>query len=605
MRIIRPYGESRTRQTPEGRRRVLIDNSAGRAAVAISEFARTHDELVIAQWISAVDKIATKPSGQKPASEAQREFRQRLGDACWERLSASCGSAPCLLPGANREYLQKLWQTKIHPYPAGTPKKGKPEPEVTGRWYRAFAGSAEPANADAKAIGELIEKHLHEAELRRGPNGRPKRKGRIQARAETIEKNVLKKRTPAARPAPSPDIVADYLKGNSLPDPVRAIREKAEAIEKNHGRVWLADAGKILYEHWGTRFGTAAGAKEVEDKYPELFALHSALKDCYRRLLKRNRKDTSEHRKKDRDERRLSSLLPANIQEALRLSGKQQANADLNHLVRLGKVMHYSASGGQADRTRSIQNNWPAQVDNSRFWDSDGQAEIKRAEAFVRIWRQALVHARWTLTDWVSMNGGPFQDDIFCSSKTLDKALDTGKFDADLFGRKLQLLFGSRANLFNLPTADSGIEFLRGLISASQNLRHAAFHFQGRGHLLDELAKFSGYFAGTAGASAATLWDKDVEERGARLKAVLAGVHVEEFLTQEQADKVFTLIAGDGVAELVLPRFSRVLRRGKEAWPRRLANKKEYKNQPAHAWHGIRALGTHRGAARTGERPRP
>jgi hypothetical protein len=79
MQIVRPYGSSHSKRAAGGLRRVLIDNTPGRIEHDdIPKFARSHDQLVIAQWISTIDKIARKPTGRKLPTREQREFRNRL-----------------------------------------------------------------------------------------------------------------------------------------------------------------------------------------------------------------------------------------------------------------------------------------------------------------------------------------------------------------------------------------------------------------------------------------------------------------------------------------------------------------------------------------------
>lgn len=57
----------------------------------IAGFARDWPYLVIAQWISAIDKIATKPKADKGATDAQRDLRTRLGAACWDPADTARG----------------------------------------------------------------------------------------------------------------------------------------------------------------------------------------------------------------------------------------------------------------------------------------------------------------------------------------------------------------------------------------------------------------------------------------------------------------------------------------------------------------------------------
>jgi hypothetical protein len=78
MHIVRPCGSSRSKEAERGLRRILVENATGRAERDIPVFARLHDELVIAQWISTVDKIARKPTGRKKPSAEQRTFRHKF-----------------------------------------------------------------------------------------------------------------------------------------------------------------------------------------------------------------------------------------------------------------------------------------------------------------------------------------------------------------------------------------------------------------------------------------------------------------------------------------------------------------------------------------------
>lgn len=196
MRIVRPYGSSRSKPVAGKLHRVLIDNTQERVEHDdIPEFARSHDELVIAQWISAIDKIASKPDGRNQPTHEQRDLRNRIGNACWQQLIA--GGHLLGADSEARPFLANLWWFKIHPYPAGTEqpnpdRKGSSRsPKVKGRWYERFAGEVEPGQADAVEIAAQIEEHLYRREYRLHPAAPTRRHGKIEARAESIGRNVL------------------------------------------------------------------------------------------------------------------------------------------------------------------------------------------------------------------------------------------------------------------------------------------------------------------------------------------------------------------------------------------------------------------------------
>lgn len=573
MKIIRPYGTSRSKKSAGTLRRVLIDNSSERVERDILDFAKTHNELVIAQWISTIDKIACKPKGDKQPSADQREFRERLGIACWDRLVA--GRRLRWADNQEKQFLEALWWFKVHPYKAGIcrpqwHKDGKPKiPRVKGSSYGTFAGDCDPKKVDATPIAERVEEHLYRNEYRRGFKSPPKPGGgRIALRAQSIQDNVLQA-PDVLKSLPQDWTDADIEAYRRPGDPVELIRAKAASLEGQ--RMSLPIAAEILFNHWAAVFpngnGGALCRRDAQERHPGMVALHDALKQCYRRLLKRSDKDTRENLKRNFGKPKLPRLLPKNIDEALRRSTLQQSNSELAGLVRLGKVIHYAASDGAIDQTVTINKRWPDAVAHSRFWQSEGQAEIKRAEAFVRVWRQALVFARWTLTDWVSMKEGrPFKEDTLGGTSQRDQALGKKNFDPDYFDRKVLLLFGSKGSLFALDTDEKRRQFLGGLIDGARNLRHAVFHFTGRGRLLDELGRLPGYLSKPVMISAQKLWQDDARDFSSRLKADLLATHVQDYLTQDQAAQVFALLVGGGVAELPLPRFSRVLLRRKNAW---------------------------------------
>ena len=374
MRIIRPYGESRTECADSSARRYLIDKTAARQKREIPDFALEHDELVIAQWISAIDKIASKPQGTKGATNEQRELRGKIGKACWAKLTDDKRLSAA--DAGRLEFLETLWSFKIHPYGKnsyrpefGPGGKQKPEPKPEGRWFKAFAGDAAAKDADGDSIAKLISRHLYEAELRIHPGLPAKRTGRIEARAESIAGNVLRDRQSAVEWTQADERA--YLAAG---DPAEAIYDEAAKIDAaqerkkfsrgqsspanpqspKRRRVSLDLAAEALFAHWGKLFidsasGKPMGIAAASASHPGLFALHMAVKECYRRLLKGHGKQPP-----------VTRVLPRNGGALFSLIGRQRGNSDLNALVRLGRIIHYEASAGSSDSTAAIVSNWPA-----------------------------------------------------------------------------------------------------------------------------------------------------------------------------------------------------------------------------------------------------
>ncbi|TVQ33746.1 MAG: hypothetical protein EA356_11870, partial [Geminicoccaceae bacterium] len=400
MRIIRPYGTSATEATAGNaaeRRRVLRRKPEQRGAPAVTEpnleaFATTHAHLVIAQWISTIDKIAAKPTGFKPPTAAQRKLRRTLGDAALKHIAAN-GLLPEL---AEDPALQTRWALRLEPYPARDAKQGgKPE----GRWYARFVGDLPPEAVDAAKAAEVAERiaqHLYVQAQRIHPDRPAKRQGQIVARAGSIARNVPKT-VRAAAPSWT-DATWDRYEVDDVAARIRAAAAETEAPppagddEAKGKRRWvgIAVAAKLLAEHWPKVFrDPASGAvltvsevKQHPDEWQPLFDLHEAVRDVYRRLLKRHKKAVRGPSGKPTRTSDVARLLPATMAELKALIEKQRQNRDVNALIRQGKVLHYEAATENAadpDHPKHVLTNWPdeARLKASWYWTSDGQAEIK------------------------------------------------------------------------------------------------------------------------------------------------------------------------------------------------------------------------------------
>ncbi len=585
MRIIRPYGRSATRPgAGDGAARVRVlrpreaPEGGGPPELEIAPFASSEDTLVIAQWISTIDKIATKPKGDRKPTQAQRELRQKLGEAGWD-----CIVKNNLLPGLADERngrLKTLWDFKIAPYPDGSDTPRRP-PSPKGRWYARFAGNVAPERIDA-AVAASIHEHLYTAAYRMAP-GRPNHpKGRIKARAESIADNALSlKRAGAIGRAWTDDDRATYEdKAGNIAEQIRQAASEREGANR---RVGVDVAAKVLHEAWPKLFdGEALTFAAARERSPGLVALHEAIRDRYSRTLKRHGKDQKAH---GEHRRKVSTLLPATMEALFALVDRTLDNRDLAALVRLGKVIHYEAATAE-DTPADVVTHWPAAdaIAASRYWTSDGQAEIKRNEAFVRVWRHSLALARQTLVNWADP-GGRINTDILLGAGI---AQATGnRFDPRHHERKLKLLFGSRSALFTDSRDDAfKKETLRVALKGVADLRHSGFHFKGLGGFSRALHQLSA--SGHVLAAIRDLWVKDIKGRAQRLKQTMVGAHCDYFFQEDQNRRLFGAVIG-AAGEVPLPRFRRLLVRaanipGKDKLARRLpppANRLDLEKEPA------------------------
>lgn len=584
MRIVRPYGESIASGAGHDRllriRQRLQEKIGDPPERAIPAFAESHDELVIAQWISTIDRIATKPRGQDRPTRAQRDLRKRLGQAAWRRLVEHD-----LLqgqPNDSDDKLRKLWWSRIHPYPEGEARprwrngEPLPDPDPRGRWYARFAGDAAPGAIDADAVAARIHEHLHEAEYRLGTESR-RAGGRIARRAESIAKNVASLDQVTKTPSSWDDADVEQYR-RTAGDVAADIKAAAEAQEAAHRRVGADTAAAVLHPAFGRLF-PGKGIEQALAEAPGLAALHLAIRDLYRRRLKRHKKDRKEHGDRRRP---VSATQPATLDGLAALLGHASANREVAALIRLGKVLHYEAGlhaavrvGGpsldEGDAPAHVLEHWPDDVAASVLWSSAGQAAIKRNEAFVRIWRHALALAAQTARDWADP-AGTFDDDVLLGKglKELPPALDLQHH-----ARKLAVLLGSRSGLF-LDERDEDFQrrtlelALRGLAQ----LRHNSFHFNGLGGFaqalrLTVLDKKTGQpkvaAEGDLWQALRDLWQADQRGRGERLVDTLEAAQLDHFFDWPRNKRLMTAVVrakrAEAADDLPLPRFRRLLDR--------------------------------------------
>ena len=563
MLIVKPYGRSDADREAEAgalRRRLLLrPEDAG--PCEIPDFAGKRPELLVAQWISAIDKIARKPAGSKKPTPEQRQLREALGGAAWAVLKGK-------LPADRADELEKLWRRKLRPYGDGNDDRASGREK--GRWYARFAGATEPGavkEPEAKKIARKIEEHLHEAEYRID-RGRPnKRQGRIAARAESIAGNV------AAPVRELPQTVwadADLERYRKAGDVAGVIKCAAEGEETENRRVGPAVAAKALHGHYAKLFcgknGELFSVAEAKKREPGLFALHMAVRDAYTRILKNHGKDRPQH---DARRRKVSALLPADMDALFRLAGAMERNRKLDALVRLGKLIHYEAAPipnerpGDGDEPVYAVDRWPrnADIERSRYRTSAGQSEIKRNEAFVRVWRGVIALAQRTLTDWADPAGN-IDRDILGDAET-GKACGE-KFNEEAFDNKLPILFGDRARLFR-EKAD-GKDVLRLALKGWAGLRNGSFHFKGRGGFVRALRAETESLGDGAEKPVRELLTTDRLQRRARLIESLRAAHVEHYYDTGGLEALLGAVVRGRSAQAPLPRFRRVLGRVENAW---------------------------------------
>ena len=571
MLIVKPYGRSATDFDSNGTlRRALWRRPRYTEAQGIREFAEHHPELLVAQWISTIDKIASKPRANAKPTKEQRALRDKLGQAAWKILKER-------IPPERVVELRKVWWRKIHPY--GDTDDNRSSGREKGRWYARFAGGAEPCDIgirEAAGIARRMEEHLHRQEHRIDRGRQNKRKGRIASRAESIVGNVVDPIDRLPRQVwTSADRIRYAEAGNVAAEIHRAAKEREETGQTGR-RVNPDVAATALFAHHGKLFrgadGQPMGVAEAQEQEPDLFALHMAVRETYRRILKNHGKGRREHGTR---RRRVSDLLPEDMTALFRLVDFMRRNRELGALVRLGKLIHYQAAlagtepegdTGTGDEPVRVIDRWPdaGELEASRYRTSSGQSEIKRNEAFVRVWHGVVALAQRTLTGWAGPDGNIGRD-IFGSDR-IRRAVGDG-YDEDACRERLRLLFGSRAQQF-YQEAD-GRDILRFALEGWAELRNKSFHFVGRGGFARAMRSVPEIQNDDVQEVVFKLLETDNANRCARLIEALRAAHIEFCFGREQLEALFNALREGGPASAPLPRLRRILARAGHAWRRR------------------------------------
>ncbi|MFH1806034.1 MAG: type VI-A CRISPR-associated RNA-guided ribonuclease Cas13a [Pseudomonadota bacterium] len=595
MQIIKPYGRShvdRNANAAKDRQRVLLHDSKITEKCDITPFANTHGELVIAQWISVIDKIATKPGKDNLPTSDQKKLRKMLGDAAWKHLTTQN-----LLPTEDQDRLKAIWDWKIAPWEQSrssrTPEK---PPRANGRWYKTFAGEMTPGEItgqQAKDIVAKIHEHLYEREYRKTTDEHQHKTGLIERRAQSITRNFLKKTDPLTIDNPAEGWShdgndSDEATYSSKDDIAAIIYKKVAEFQGNKKKNFQEKekttktfhlprpiATEELYKHYGKLFpGQKPETLKVDA--PGLYNLHMAVRDYYSRIVKGNCKSN------------YLNILPENMDALFARLRAVRTNRDINALIRRGKIIHYQAH----ENGTGVITNWPDQnaITNSRFWGSDGQSDIKRNEAFVRVWRHIIALAARTLTDWADPDNVA-QKDIFDEKET-EAAI--ARLDSPHYRKKCKLLFGSKISHFTENEARKKAVLQLALRQTAQ-LRHTSFHFTEPSQFLTTLTglttnpKIDQAALQTATPAINALWDDDNKGRLAQLHETLTACQCGDYYEGDQVSKLLSLLADpeSGTETLPLPKLRRVLDRHEKAWKGRdnlglplLANRQKMEEKP-------------------------
>jgi hypothetical protein len=164
-----------------------------------------------------------------------------------------------------------------------------------------------------------------------------------------------------------------------------------------------------------------------------LWALHNEVRAFYKKL------GTGERIRvalRSDDNAELDRTVPKDADALLRALRAKSRNADLSELIRLGKLVVHAADM-RIDTIENAQAEFDARMNH--LVTSDGQSEIKRNEAFTRVWRNTVGLTQRTLKAWIDPNE---------QAQAEPDDEDTARINKDLFSEDV-----IQVALANLDTA--------------------------------------------------------------------------------------------------------------------------------------------------------
>ncbi|PJB69565.1 MAG: hypothetical protein CO093_10220, partial [Alphaproteobacteria bacterium CG_4_9_14_3_um_filter_47_13] len=239
MLIVKPYGKSS--KLDKAPSRTLISNDT---SYEIHHIATINPNLVIAQWISIIDKIIPKPKKEKEKeAPKQDEYRRMIGNAAWKVIIEKN-----LIPGEEDETaLKKIWDWKISPFKTS---KNCNTPLKKGKWYDTFVEKDQSIDVHSEIIAEKIYSHLYENQYSiKGDKNKPL--GLIEHRSNSISRNYLREKKHVTRKWSKSDEETYKSQGD--------IAEAIYNLSNQKKPLRYENAVKVLYDHWPKIFHDHTG----------------------------------------------------------------------------------------------------------------------------------------------------------------------------------------------------------------------------------------------------------------------------------------------------------------------------------------------------------
>lgn len=550
MRFIRNYGTSVTQQADDNtalkRHLRPYEQNQGDKTMA-AHFQNLN--LILAQWASELDKIATKPSGDKKPTRAQLNFRNLLNHAFWARMIQSHSELD------NKDF-KKKWRTRVHPYGFVKEYEAKRRTLEARRYNFYYDLALSEKGKPRKQANKLTKKDVNliadavQAQLSlTNPNGLSNQRQRA------IENSVLSLTPPTPQ---GPKGKMDYRKDHTL-------------IKESHWHAYLKPSPAGLAARLLEMVPAKLQPKEKFDRIGSYIKIAQAINAHFRlhegievghdnpiakchQLVKAYYKETVKTSGKNHTT--LAHTLPKTDAALLKVLNHRISNKERAHLLRVGRILHY---GGSAPLTQSA------------WLRADKQAEIKRNETFIRLWRTALAFAARTLKDWADPDN-VIKKDIL-GSGVISKQITIGTIKN--YDEKTRLLFGTSLEretpYLQFDDDNKNLETVQTLTKTALKLRHEIFHFKSIKDLKKQLEKelpnigteSKNSIKEEIANAAARLYRDDHTRQRQILADQLKAAQCGSYLNPETYEKVWDRLtaAGNTEPDLPLPRFNRILKR--------------------------------------------
>lgn len=613
MKIIRSRGTSFTtfEGTSEGRPtrglRPFAATDGDIQPSKLTDHLKTDDILSMRQVISALDKVIKKPKKLKYCPLEVYVDRTLLSEELWKLFSKKINAA-------EKEKLRKTWNSKVHPYAKvecdftmpnedANGRKTIKSPNVEagdktrddfkGRWHEAHWKLNALEKPNYPAIAKAIFDHLHIEEMKIGKGARKRKSddkfGLNDARSKSIVASANDPRLGKAashRELKFDRVVKNYFEN----DVAEIIRSGAIAAVRN-GDPWRgSDFGRLLFENFKS-LETDLKPKPLSDDQIKTedakWALHSKVRTFYQKIA---RSEKFQRAVKGGNFEKIAQILPKNAEALLTQINVRQTNAATSELIRLGKLIVHASDLPANPDTEKLNEEFHKRLDY--FATSDGQSEIKRNEAFTRVWRNAVGQTTQTLRAWVdpdSIIWNPNRDDDadFLGSLAVSRSVHKGlqaQLSVSHLAAHAKLIFGSKACVGSKARTQIVLsenlleqkEIVWTLLRIAGEIRNRTNHFNTRKRLqallVDGVVKAPvtlpdignrGSFE-TDAPSLRRLQDLLQFDISLQKQVIVDGLNrikVTSYLTKYQQNQVISQMSEDNAApEIVTPKFIKLLR---------------------------------------------